>query len=281
MTALATNESTGDTSAFSNAIAAQAATIAFSAASYTVASTGGSETIEVVRTGNLNVAVSVTYATSNGSAVAGQDYTSVAGTLKFAPLVTEQIFSVPILNNTNRSTSYSTVNLTLGQTVGGAILGAISSATITITNNNENVSTFVVSNTDDSGSGSLRQAILNANADPNSGVDNIVFDIPASTAPDLKRRSPGFDPVTQTWTITLASPLPEITHAVAIDGFSQANTAVPFAYPDQLSSAVQFLDVSATGGSFTLTTSVPLPVDETTQAIPYDATAAKFRPPSP
>ena len=39
VTALATNESTGDTSAFSNAIAAQAASVAFSAAGYTVAST--------------------------------------------------------------------------------------------------------------------------------------------------------------------------------------------------------------------------------------------------
>ena len=149
--------------------------------------------------------------------------------------------------------------------------------TITITNSNQNVSTFVVSNTNDSGMGSLRQAILNANADPNPGVDNIVFDIPASTAADLNVPVEGFDPVTQTWTITLASLLPEITHAVAIDGFSQANTAVPFVYPDQLTSAVQSLEVTATGGSFTLTTSFPLPTDETTEAIPYNATAAQVQ----
>ena len=97
MTALATNESTGDTSAFSNAISAQAVSVAFSVASYTVVSTAGMETINVVRTGNLNVDVAVSYATSNGSAIAGQDYTSVAGTLTFAPTVTEQSFSVPIL----------------------------------------------------------------------------------------------------------------------------------------------------------------------------------------
>ena len=76
VTALATNESTGDTSAFSNAIAAQAASVAFSMANYTVASTAGTAVIDVVRTGNLNVAVSVNYATSNGSAIAGQDYTA-------------------------------------------------------------------------------------------------------------------------------------------------------------------------------------------------------------
>ena len=77
-------------------------------------------------------------------------------------------------------------------------------------------------------------AILAANADPNPGVDDIVFDIPASTAANLNVPVPGFDPTTQTWTITLASPLPVITHAVAIDGYTQANVGVPFVYPDQL-----------------------------------------------
>ena len=277
VTALATNESTGDTSAFSNAIPAQAANVAFSAASYTVASTAGMATIDVVRTGNLNVAVSVVYATSNGSAIAGQDYTSVTGTLTFAPGVTEESFSVPILNNTHRSTNVSTLNLTLSQPGGGATLGAISSATLTITNSNQNVSTFVVTNTGDSGPGSLRAAIEAANADPNPGVDNIVFDIPASTAADLNVPVSGFDPSTQTWTITLDSPLPVITHSVAINGYTQANVGVPFVYPANITSAVQFVGVSATGGSFTLTTSAPLPADQTTQAIPYNATAAQVQ----
>ncbi|MGO9469386.1 MAG: beta strand repeat-containing protein, partial [Isosphaeraceae bacterium] len=276
-TALATNESTGDTSAFSNAISAQPAGVAFSAASYTVASNAGMETIDVLRTGNLNVAVSVSYATSNGSAIAGQDYTSVAGTLTFAPSVTDLSFTIPILDNPNRSTSFSTVNLTLSQPGGGATLGAISSATLNITNSNQNVSTFVVTNTGDSGPGTLRAAILAANADPNPGVDNIVFDIPASTAPLLNVPVAGFDPTTQTWTIALQSPLPEITHAVAIDGYTQANAGVPFVYPGNITSAVQLVSVDATGGFFTLTTSAPLPVNASTQPIPFDATAAQVQ----
>ncbi len=85
VTALATNESTGDTSAFSNAITAQSLSVSFSMASYTVASTAGTATITVVRSGNLDVAVSVNYATSNGTAKANQDYTPVAGTLVFPP----------------------------------------------------------------------------------------------------------------------------------------------------------------------------------------------------
>ena len=63
-------------------------------------------------------------------------------------------------------------------------------------------STFVVTNTDDSGPGSLRQAILDANA--NAGSDLITFNIGSG----LK-------------TITPASKLPDITDPVVIDGTTQ------------------------------------------------------------
>ena len=116
-------------------------------------------------------------------------------------------------------------------------MGSISSATVTIANqSNPNFKTFVVVNTNDSGPGSLRQAIIDANADSSPGTDNIVFDIPASTAPNLNVPVSGFDPDTQTWTITLDSPLPTITHSVVIDGYSQANVGVPFRYPTDFSS---------------------------------------------
>ncbi len=64
-----------------------------------------------------------------------------------------------------------------------------------------------------------------------------------------------------------------ITHPVTIDGFTQANTAVAYRYPDQVTSAVQDLIIggSPTGGTFTLSTLAPLPVG-TTPPIPYSAT---------
>src|SRR5262245_23676870 len=138
------------------------------------------------------------------------------------------------------------------------------------------LATFVVTNTNDSGPGSLRQAILSANGD--AVADNIEFDIPASTAPNLDVPVPGFDPGSQTWTIALASPLPPISNTISIDGYSQAHAGVPYRYPNSITSAVQTLSVlgSPTGGSFTLTTSAPLPVG-TTAAIPYNATAATVR----
>ena len=125
------------------------------------------------------------------------------------------------------------------------------------------------------GQGSLRQAIIDANSDPKPGVDNIVFEIPASTAGNQNVPVPGFDPITQTWTISPASPLPAITHPVTIDGYTEANTPVDYRYPDQITSAVQDLTIGGgpTGGSFTLQTLAPLPAG-ITPPIAYSATPA-------
>ncbi len=79
---------------------------------------------------------------------------------------------------------------------------------------------YVVDHTEDTNAaGTLRSAIIAANADPNPATYNIVFDIPASTAPNLNVPFGNFDPITQTWPITLNQPLPTITHSVSIDGY--------------------------------------------------------------
>ena len=70
------------------------------------------------------------------------------------------------------------------------------------------LSTFVVSNSGDSGSGSLRQAIVDSNSA--AGTTNTIdFDIPGSGVQ----------------TITPLSPLPAITNSVLIDGESQPGYA--------------------------------------------------------
>jgi hypothetical protein len=70
------------------------------------------------------------------------------------------------------------------------------------------LSTFVVNNTAGSGPGSLRQALLDSNA-ATGGINTIDFDILGQGVQ----------------TIAPASPLPAITHAVLIDGFSQPGYA--------------------------------------------------------
>ena len=74
--------------------------------------------------------------------------------------------------------------------------------------------TFIVINTDDSGAGSLRQAITHANTNGNlADVDTINFDIPAS--------DPNCNATSGVCTISPTSALPTITQAVSIDGYSQ------------------------------------------------------------
>ena len=76
---------------------APAGTLQFSSATYSVNENGGSVTITVTRTGGSNGAVGVSYATSNGTAAAGSDYTSTSGTLSWANGDTSnKTFSVPI-----------------------------------------------------------------------------------------------------------------------------------------------------------------------------------------
>src|SRR5262249_9115957 len=116
--------------------------------------------------------------------------------------------------------------------------------------------------------GSLRAAIVQSNN--TAGANAIVFSIPASTAANLNTPVPGFDPDTQTWTITPPVALPPITNQVEIDGFTEANVGVPYLYPNHITSSVRAVSVvSATGGTFTLSTSLALPVT-TTPAIPYN-----------
>src|SRR5437870_2654383 len=68
---------------------------------------------------------------------------------------------------------------------------------------------FVVTTTGDSGAGSLRQPILDANAA--AGPDTISFALPDSL------KSPGGD----WWTIQPPTGLPSLTDSVIVDGWSQ------------------------------------------------------------
>ena len=94
--------------------------------------------------------------------------------------------------------------------------------------------TYSVTNTDDSGAGSLRQAILDANA--NAGADTINFNITGSGV----------------HTITPATGLPTITDAVTIDGYTQPGSSANTNPPDQGTNAVLLIEIDGTnsGGSF-------------------------------
>ena len=90
------------------------------------------------------------------------------------------------------------------------------------------VSTFTVTNTNDDGAGSLRQAILNANA--STGFDAIEFNIP-STGPH---------------TIQPLSALPRITEPVVIDGYTQSGASPNTNGPDLGTNAVLMIELDGT-----------------------------------
>jgi hypothetical protein len=102
-----------------------------------------------------------------------------------------------------------------------------------------------------------------------SGTQIVVTDPTVLNVP-----APGFDPGTQDWTIKLGSALPPITHQVTIDGLTQAATQVPFRYPSEVATQSLAITGNPTGGTFTLTTSAPLPPNMTTTPIPVGASRA-------
>ena len=89
--------------------------------------------------------------------------------------------------------------------------------------------TFTVTNTNDSGAGSLRQAILDANA--SAGADDIVFAIPG----------PGVH------TIVLASSLPPINEGVILDGYSQPGSSPNTLPANQGLNTVLTIEIDGTG----------------------------------
>ena len=97
--------------------------------------------------------------------------------------------------------------------------------------------TFTVINTDDSGAGSLRQAILDANA--TAGADTIAFNVSGA----------GCDGA-GVCTITPSSSLDPITEAVVIDGYTQPGASLntlPFS-----DNAVLKIVLDATSSTFGL-----------------------------
>jgi probable HAF family extracellular repeat protein len=106
----------------------------FSAATEVVGEAGTNATVTVTRAGGSDEAVSVGYATSNGTATAGADYTATSGTLNFADGETSKSFNVAVSDDTLDEAD-ETVNLTLSGPAGGATLGTQSTAVLNITDN--------------------------------------------------------------------------------------------------------------------------------------------------
>ncbi|MEO8670971.1 MAG: Calx-beta domain-containing protein [Tahibacter sp.] len=186
-----------------------------SAATYTIAESAASVTITVQRDGPVTSALGVHYATSNGSALAGSDYTATSGDLPFAAGQSSATFSVPILNDTLDEIDEA-FTITLSAPTGGAVLGTPSTASVTITDN-DNPPTIGI----DTGGCQVTEG--------NTGTVNcsMVFRLSAvsgkavtfNTATGGGTATPGSDYVAQTSTPhTIAAGQTTLTVAVTVKG---------------------------------------------------------------
>ncbi len=102
-----------------------------SATSYSVGEGDGTLQFTINRYGTSSSNVSVQYATSDGTAKAGTNYTTTSATASFAKGTNSTTVSIPILYNAP-VTSNKTFTITLSSPTGGVLMGNATTATATI-----------------------------------------------------------------------------------------------------------------------------------------------------
>jgi len=113
----------------------------------------------VTLTGSTAQTVTVNYATADGTATAGSDYTATPGTLTFAPGITTQTITVPVVGD-----AVNEVNETFAVNLSGAVNGTISTATGNGTIvNDDGAPTLLINNV--------------SQAEGNGGTTNFVFTV--------------------------------------------------------------------------------------------------------
>jgi hypothetical protein len=103
----------------------------FSKQRYDVNETGGHVTVTVQRVGGSGGAVSVDYATSDGSATSPADYAATSGTLTFADGETSKTFDIPVAWD-GRPEGDESLSVDLSNPTGGSDLGAVPTGVVHI-----------------------------------------------------------------------------------------------------------------------------------------------------
>ena len=164
-------------------------TVSFSSLPYAVWQNdpSGAFFVEVSRLGSTRGSASVDFfTTTNGTAVAGVDYTSISNTLVFQPGITKLQVKIPILNSP-LMISDATVTMQLSNTV-NTLLAVPSEAALTIQSTNASPGRLMFSQTNyvvGEGDGFLPVTIIRTNG--RSGVVSVDFGtLPGTAVPGLK-----------------------------------------------------------------------------------------------
>lgn len=206
ISATATDETTGDTSAFSNAFHVPIA-FTLSSASYTVNETASQIVIQVTRnsgvSGQLDPLISVPYTVGGGTAVSGVDYIAPSASAALVFKSTDpdtKTFTIPILNP-HKKTGSLTANITLGVPRNGGVplataeLGTPSSAVLTIVEN-DTTSVVQLAAAKASVNENAGSIALTVSRDTNVGTTTVNYTTVAGTA------TPGANYTTTSGTIT-------------------------------------------------------------------------------
>ena len=105
--------------------------LSFSPSSYSVSESGGSVTISVTRTAGTVGAVTVQYATANGTATAGSDYTAASNTLSWANGESGTKSFAILISDDALNEGLETFTVNLSNATGGASIGT-GTATVSI-----------------------------------------------------------------------------------------------------------------------------------------------------
>jgi hypothetical protein len=177
----------------------------FSAAALSVGEATPSAVIVVTRTGGVASGVTVDYATSDGTASAGSDYSGSSGTLIFAASETRKRFTVPIQNDLVVEGD-ETLAVTLSNPTGGATLGTPATTTLTIVDNEGDVQLAAASYTVNEGRTRLVTVRRSRPADAGVTV-NYATRSGSAVAPD--------DYTETTGTLTFGAAVAVVTFAVS------------------------------------------------------------------
>ena len=119
-------------------------TIQLTVSALNVAENGGTATITAIRTGGADGAVSVSYATSDGTATDPADFLDAAGTLNWANQDSApKSFQVTIVNDALDEPD-ETFTASISSPTGGAVLGSPATATVTILDNDQQGATVEI-----------------------------------------------------------------------------------------------------------------------------------------
>ena len=151
--------------------------------------------VTITRTGDTTIAEDVTVDLTAGTATVGDDFTAGPITVSFAANETSKAVSIDVVGDIDKIEEDETIDLSFGGFSGTGVAGTTNTATLTITEDDD-----IVRNLNDTGAGSLRQAIIAANNAASIANPTITFDAGG------------------TGTITLASELEITRTGVTIDG---------------------------------------------------------------